>query len=278
MRKKFIEVVTELFKEDDKTILVLGDIGVYGFAPLAKEYPDRIINIGICEQATIGIIAGMAKEGLHPIFYTIAPFAVERCFEQIKIDIGYQNLPVTIVSVGGSYDYPALGCTHHCPGDVALLKTIPNMEIAVIGYKNMITPVMGCFHGLRPVYIRLSERPCFLKSVFEKGNKNLIIAIGDTADRTIKASESLDVSILTPTILSNMFLPHHNYAKIAIIEPFYEGTMLYDIARKFPRARILSIGVPQKFITTYGTIEDHDKECGLDVDSLKTKLTKFFNG
>ena len=67
MREQFIRTVTELFEEDPKTVLVLGDIGVHGFASLAEKYPDRVINIGICEQATIGVLAGMAKEGLHPI-------------------------------------------------------------------------------------------------------------------------------------------------------------------------------------------------------------------
>ena len=76
MRQQFIKTVTELFEQGDKVILVLGDIGVFGFKALFEKYPDRVINIGICEQATVSIIAGMAMEGFKPIFYTIAPFAV----------------------------------------------------------------------------------------------------------------------------------------------------------------------------------------------------------
>jgi len=277
MRTEFIRVITKLFAQNEKTVLILGDIGVHGFQPLAEKYPDRVINIGICEQATIGIASGMAKEGLCPIFYTIAPFAVERCFEQIKIDIGYQNLPITIVSVGGSYDYSALGCTHHCPGDVALLKTVPNMEIFAPAYTEDLEGIFDFCHGVHPLYIRIPEKGCEKTPVFKTDTGNGVIALGDTVDNVINACNKLYVAIFCSSSLSHMIL-WEGYKKIAIIEPWYEGTMLYDIQKQCPHAEILSIGIRHKFLTNYGTKEEHDRECGLDVKSLKTKLTEFFNG
>lgn len=276
MRQKFIDVVTDIFEQDDKSVLILGDIGVYGFAPLFAQYPDRVINIGICEQATIGVCAGMAAEGLHPIFYTIAPFAVERCFEQIKIDIGYQNLPVTIVSVGASYDYASLGCTHHCPGDVALLKTVPNMVIGVPSYTEDITDIMDQYHGCGPLYMRLPQKGCNIPLPPYHEKENVVIVFGDALENTIYACEGLNVSIMNPIILTLPMRHWWRFKKIAIIEPFYEGTMVAEYQKAFPKTEILSIGVPRKFLANYGTKLEQDKACGLDVGTLESKLKKFF--
>jgi transketolase len=278
MRTQFIQTVTELFEHDDKTILILGDIGVHGFQSLAQKYPDRVINIGICEQATIGIASGMAKEGLRPIFYTIAPFAVERCLEQIKIDIGYQNLPVTIVSVGGSYDYGKLGCTHHCPADIALMKTIPNIHIFTPAYKTSVDALLKGFHGRGGIYMRLPDKEC-TKVVLDNCRENLVIAFGDTIDNVISACKEIDTDITQCWIASEPLLPPTCVRKkVAIVEPWYVGTMLYDIQLTYTDAQIISIGVPREFLTDYGTKDDHNKECGLDIKSLKVKLTRFFNG
>jgi transketolase len=280
MRTRFIKTVTEIFERDDKAVLLLGDIGVHGFSSLSEKYPDRVINIGICEQATLGIASGMAKEGLHPIFYTIAPFATERCLEQIKIDIGYQNLPVTIVSVGGSYDYSALGCTHHCPADIALMKTIPNMNIFTPAYKDDVDSILKGYHGKEPVYMRIPDKAhdSYIHPI-DYCNKNLVLAFGDTISNAIMACKYLDVDIVHAWVASRpVILEKCKREKIAVIEPWYIGTMQYDVQEQYPDSKILSIGVPRKFITTYGTKEDHDKECGLDAESLKIRLTEFFNG
>ena len=133
MRKQFIKTIKDILYTDEKTVLLLGDIGVFGFREELKSIPSRAYNIGILEQSTIGIAAGMAKGGLVPFVHTIAPFIVERALEQLKVDFGYQGLNGNFISVGASYDYAALGCTHHCPADILLMTTIPNMEIVIPG-------------------------------------------------------------------------------------------------------------------------------------------------
>ncbi|MGI0134971.1 MAG: hypothetical protein ACREBW_08460, partial [Candidatus Micrarchaeaceae archaeon] len=142
MRKQFVETVDKLLDEDERVVLLLGDIGVFGFRNAAKRHPSRVYNIGILEQSSVGVAAGLAKEGFVPIFHSIAPFVVERAFEQIKIDFGYQKLRGIFVTVGASYDYAALGCTHHCPGDVALLKSIPGIDIHVPGASRELSSLL----------------------------------------------------------------------------------------------------------------------------------------
>ena len=92
----------------------------------SQNCSNRYYNIGICEPSMVNLAAGFSKVGLNPVVHTIAPFLIERSYEQIKLDFGYQNLNGNFISVGNSYDYAGLGCTHHCPSDVAILSAVPN--------------------------------------------------------------------------------------------------------------------------------------------------------
>lgn len=109
MRKKFGEVIAELAENDKDIYLIVGDIGYKVFDTYRAKFPERFINIGICEQSMIGVAAGMALEGLKPWVYTITPFLIERPFEQVKLDIDQQNVNVKLV---GYADYPNQGPTH----------------------------------------------------------------------------------------------------------------------------------------------------------------------
>lgn len=87
-------------EQDKRVALLLGDIGVFGFKKSFELFPDRVFNIGILEQSTIGLAAGLSMQELIPIVHTIAPFLVERGIEQLKDDFGYQKLGGNFVSVG----------------------------------------------------------------------------------------------------------------------------------------------------------------------------------
>ena len=109
MRRRFGEIITKLADENENIFVIVGDIGYRVFDDFRDKYPERFINMGICEQSIIGAASGMALEGLQPWVYTITPFLIERPFEQIKLDIDHQNVNVNLV---GYADYPTLGPTH----------------------------------------------------------------------------------------------------------------------------------------------------------------------
>ena len=109
MRRRFGKVITELADRDENIIVLVGDIGYRVFDEFREKYPERFINLGICEQSLISVASGMALEGLKPWVYTITPFLIERPFEQIKLDIDQQNVDVKLV---GFADYPTLGPSH----------------------------------------------------------------------------------------------------------------------------------------------------------------------
>ncbi len=109
MRRKFGKLINELAYQDDKIVLVVGDIGYGIFDDFRKNHQKRFFNMGICEQSIISVASGMALEGLKPWVYTITPFLIERPFEQIKLDIDQQKVNVSLV---GFADYPSLGPSH----------------------------------------------------------------------------------------------------------------------------------------------------------------------
>ena len=133
MRAQAIDTVAELFEDDPRVAVVLAEISVDRFRPVFVHDPARAVNVGIMEQTMVGVAAGYALEGFHPVIHTITPFVAERALEQLKLDFGHQQLGVLVITVGGSYDYGSEGPTHHSPGDVQALLTIPATEILVPG-------------------------------------------------------------------------------------------------------------------------------------------------
>ena len=59
MRKQFPKSVGEIMAKDERVVVLLGDIGVYAFKDLSTTYPQRVFNIGICEQSMVGMAAGI---------------------------------------------------------------------------------------------------------------------------------------------------------------------------------------------------------------------------
>lgn len=128
-RQQFSKTVIELMGKDERIVVLLGDIGFFAFKEAFEKYPDRIWNIGICEQSMVGMAAGLSMAGFIPIVHTIEPFLVDRAFEQIKDDFGYQKLPGNIVGVDVSTTAPNLGYTHQCPYALSHMRDVEGMNV-----------------------------------------------------------------------------------------------------------------------------------------------------
>ena len=129
IRQEFANTMFEVGQKDNDLVVLVGDISHFILQPFAKACPRRFYNIGICEPTIVNMAAGLSKVGFVPVVHTFAPFLIERSFEQIKLDFGYQKLGVNLIAIGGSFDNSALGCTHHCYDDFALLKNVEGMQI-----------------------------------------------------------------------------------------------------------------------------------------------------
>jgi len=158
MRTAFIKELAELARTNETLFLVVADLGYSVVETYAEKFPARYLNSGVAEQNTTGLAAGLASEGYHVFTYSIANFPTFRCAEQIRNDIAYHNLPVTVVAVGGGLAYGNLGYSHHAVQDYALLRTFPNMLIAAPGDP---AETRACLRHLtaapRPSYLRLGK-------------------------------------------------------------------------------------------------------------------------
>ena len=163
MRRRFGKIITKLADQDERIIVLVGDIGYRVFDEFREKHPRRFINMGICEQSLIGVSAGMALEGLKPWVYTITPFLIERPFEQVKLDIDQQNVDVKLV---GFSDYPTLGPTHTELNGYKMMQLFKNItsyfpkdgeETQKVTYQ--------AYEKIGPVFISLKSDPDLSSSI-----------------------------------------------------------------------------------------------------------------
>ena len=121
--------MTKLAKERKDVCLLSGDIGNRMFDHYKEVAPTRFLNCGIAEANMMSMAAGMALSGLRPVVYTITPFTTTRCLEQIRTGVAYHEAPVVIVGTGSGLSYAELGATHHSLEDLAILRSIPNLQV-----------------------------------------------------------------------------------------------------------------------------------------------------
>ena len=157
MRKLLIKELIRL-NNNKKIYLIINDLGFNVVEPFQKKYPDRFFNAGVSEQNMMGMAAGIASEQCKVFVYSIANFSTFRCAEQIRNDVDYHKLPVTIVSVGSGVGYGNLGYSHHALQDYSLMRSLPNMLILSPGNNNELISVLNYINkNPQPSYLRLDK-------------------------------------------------------------------------------------------------------------------------
>ena len=128
-RKQIVDSIMPYAKEDERIILLVCDMGFGVTDQFEAEFPDRIYNMGIMEQGTVGIAAGMAMTGLIPIVYSIVNFIVFRALEQVRNDVVMQNLNVKFIATGVNDFFQFLGDSHCCSQDDKYIMALINMKV-----------------------------------------------------------------------------------------------------------------------------------------------------
>jgi len=154
MRYIFGKTLAEEMEKDKRIYLLVCDIGFGVFDTIKEKFPDRVINTGIAEQATIGMAAGMALEGLRPVVYTITPFLLERPYESIKLNVMQQKTNVKLVSYG---DYPDLGPTHITSDLDGLCKCLKIPLLKPKSVEETIQMTKDMFKHKDPIFMYLSK-------------------------------------------------------------------------------------------------------------------------
>jgi len=288
MRQAFGATVSDLVERDERVAVVLAEISTSYFERAMAAHPDRVVDIGIMEQTMVGVAAGFAMEGFHPIAHSLSPFMAERPYEQLKLDFGYQGLGGTFVGVGGSYDYASAGGTHHAPADAGVMLGIPGMEVLIPGHGDEMSGLLwSTYANGRPTYIRASvatnarahqTEPGRIE-VIRRGSGGTVLAFGPMLDRTVVAVEGLDVTVayatsLRPFDAAGLASIVADGSLLVTVEPFYEGTAAAVVTAGLPDRSIqyVSIGVPRASIHSYGGPEDLDVDVGLDTAGIGRRI------
>lgn len=298
MRERFIATTSELLETDPRVAVLLADISAAGFDPARRRHPERVINVGIREQLLVSAAGGLALTGMRPIVHTFASFLVERPFEQIKLDLGHQDVGAVLASANASFDWPAGGRTHMSPGDVALLDTLDGWTVHVPGHPDEAeTLLRDAAAGDDRVYLRLSEqsnaaaRPVVPGrfEVLRTGRAGVVLAVGPMLDEVLAAAEGLDVTVLyaatvrpfdAGTLRAAVAATGAATADVVLVEPYLTGTSRNETADALAAVphRVLPIGVPRAELRNYGTFREHLTAHGLDAAALRHRITGFLPG
>jgi transketolase len=303
VRNTFANTFYEAGKKDSRLCVVVADISPAGsIQKFREEFPERFVNTGVAEQVMIGMCAGMALRGLRPFAYTIATFALFRPFEMVRDDLCYQNLPVTVVGIGGGVTYSTLGGTHHAQEDVAIACAVPNMTVlAPCDPAETTAATLWCTVQERgPVYLRLGKagEPDLTSGapdpwVFGKlrylrrGRDVCILSYGtimklaaQVADALRNRGESVSlcsVHTLKPLDREGIIEALRTHRQVIVIEEMAPygglGPRVKEIAWDCrATCRIDAFSLQDAFIHNYGTQEQLHAAHGLDLETIKARL------
>ena len=230
----FSETLLDLAKKDKDIIVVTSDSRGSGkLTNFGKELPDQIIEVGIAEQNLVGICAGLSSSGKKVFGVSPSSFLTARSLEQIKNDIAYSNYPVTLVGISAGISYGQLGSTHHSIHDIAVLRTINNIDILVPA-DNFETKqsIINAVNYPKPLFIRFGKKPMLKihnnddsftigKGIkIREGKDILFITTGETAQRALLASDILQKK--------NIFSSHIN---MHTLKPFDDNLLLDSLLK-----------------------------------------------
>ena len=131
-RQAFAETLIELARSDERIVTVCNDsVGSSNLGAFQKEFPDRLVNVGIAEQNMVGVAAGLANGGFIPFVCCASPFLTGRALEQIKADIAYNGYHVALCGMSPGMSYGELGPTHHSIEDLSWMRAVTDLAVVV---------------------------------------------------------------------------------------------------------------------------------------------------
>jgi transketolase len=287
IRQRFYRTASAALEEEPRVALVLAEIGV---SELPVSHP-RVFNVGIREQLMIGVAAGLALEGYRPVAHSYTPFVVERPYEQIKLDLGHQDLGAVLVSTGASYDAARSGRTHQAPEDVAVLAALPDWTIHVPGHPDEVERLFRrSLHDDDRVYIRLSDESNHapvdadgLVVLRESDGGPFVLAVGPTLGQVLAATADLDAGVgylaTVRPFPAEALRAAVRGTDVVLVEPYLAGTSSAEVSsalRDRPH-RLLALGVPNTEFRRYGEPAEHRAAHGLDADGIRRSLERFLS-
>jgi transketolase len=301
MRNAFAKEITRLGQEDDRVVLLSGDIGNRLFDEFKAACPGRFFNCGVAEANMIGIAAGLAMSGFRPVCYTITPFITYRCLEQIRIDVCYHKAPVIIVGTGSGLSYASLGATHHSCEEMGMLRLLPGLSVMAPADSFEVQSCLRAAlqHG-GPSYLRIGKKgePRVHKAapdyrigeaiVLREGRDAFFVCAGTLLPSVVAAADALAASGVSVGVASmpsvkpmDEQLLGRIFRDCQVVATVEEHSILGGLGgavaewlsdQSSPRARLIRFGTRDEFLHLTGEQEDAREHFGLTVEQMTARV------
>ncbi len=296
MKLLFANKLIELAKKDKRICLIVPDLGYGVWDEFQKIFSNRYFNLGITEQNCMSVAAGMALAGMKPYIYSIIPFVIHRCIEQIRVDVSYMNTDVKIIGVGSGFEYGSAGATHHGTEDISIMRALPNMTIYAPGDTFELEKItMLTAKTKNPTYIRIGchshDRINFNKniklgkaSIIENGKDIVLIATGNMLPVAYDYAQYLKTKNISPCLISmHTIKPIDKKCILNLLNQYHKiytfeehniigglGSAIAEIiAESNKNVKLRRIGINDEYSHVVGSSQYIRKQFKLDLDGIK---------
>jgi transketolase len=305
VRREFVQGLVDLAADDDRIVLLTGDLGFAALEPFIERFPDRFFNAGVAEQNMMGVATGLAEAGFTPYAYSISTFASMRGYEFIRNGGVLHGLPVRVVGIGEGVDYGHNGMTHYALEDLALMRAQPGLAVIAPVDSAQVVPALRAVQELPgPAYIRLSKQSFAVPGVGDQfgigrahqiaeGDDVVIVAVGGMAETAVACAELLAVggmsvgvvavSCVSPAPVEDLASALSSVPLVLSVEAHYItgglGSLLAElIAERGLGCRLLRAGVETTPVGMSGSREYMHEQLGLSPERLAARVMRASRG
>lgn len=303
----FAACLGDLMEKDKRVVAISAAmLEGTGLAAIKKDFPNRVFDVGICEQHAVSMAAGMARNGLRPVVCIYSTF-LQRSFDQIVHDVCMNDLPV-VFALDRAGIVGQDGKTHHGLYDMAYMRIIPNMIVAVPRDENQLCHLLNtALHQDHPFSIRYPRGEALgehldtelqiidigSSEVLRQGKDCCLAAVGEQVTSALQAAAILeqegisvqvvDVRFIKPINMAMVEHLRHNFKDVVVIE---EGSSVGGVAGALleamashaqvsPRVHQLSMG---DNFPDHGEVKELRHLFGLDAEGIALKVRNILEG
>jgi len=291
MKQAFIDELELLMSENKNIVTITADMGYSVFEGIQKKFPKRFFNTGITEQSSTSIAAGLALMGHEVYFYAQAPFITMRNFEQVRLDLAYNNLNVKLIGTNAGVSLNQLGVSHFAVEDVAIMRLLPNFTVLTPGSPKEMKWCMRKSHTIKgPTYLRFTKSGTEdIKDIpVVDGTDGVFLVSGGllkTASKIIMElrKKNINLALYSVPIVSpinkKQFIERVKNLPIFTLEEHSTvgglGTIVSEIIVDLRMHNpVTKFGLEHKFIHVTGSIEYLLKTNGIDAKKIQATIIK----
>jgi transketolase len=234
-RNAFGAALVELGEAHEDVVALDADLSVSTqSAKFGNKFPDRFFNVGAAEANMMSMACGLAATGKRPYAATFAIFATGRAYDQIRLGIAHNELPVRVCASHGGVSLGEDGASHQMIEDIALMRAMPKMTVVVpADYNQAYRATLDSYESDEPMYMRFGRpaTPVVYEDVPEtmghgvdilrEGKDISLIATGHMVWRALEAADSLESEDGIEAEVIN----------VSIIKPLHQETILESLAK-----------------------------------------------